>query len=104
MCCQPAVARAEPSKSLVLLLCDSCAADPLQGRPQCRPFLSGRNRARPSRQNHANRRSAAKLALGFHTSAVQLGNVFDDCQPETSPAELPATRFIGAIKTLEDAR
>jgi hypothetical protein len=33
---------------------------------------------RPDRQDHADRRATPQFAIGFDTSAVQLGDMFDD--------------------------
>ena len=108
MCSEPAAARTEPSKSLVLLLCDSCsrfavrsaaglANDPASRRPQSDGYKS------IDRQQDANGCSLSGLALGFHASAVQLRDVFDDGKSQTGPTEFPAAGFVSAVKAFEDA-
>src|SRR5207302_10536065 len=110
MCSQPAAACGERSKSLVLLLCDSCGSDE-SWRDGLRVVpLIGRDRARPSITRHvhgqkdSNGCSPARVTLGLHASAVQLRDMFDDCQPKTRAAELPAARFVSPVKAFEDAR
>ena len=53
---------------------------------------------------HADRRSFARLALGFDGAAMQLRDVFHDREAQAGSAQLAAAPFIGAIETLEDAR
>ena len=56
------------------------------------------------RKNHADRRPFAWLALRFGGAAMQLRDVFHDRETQARAAELAASRFVGAIKTLENAR
>src|SRR6266567_3256873 len=105
---QPAPACAERSKSLVLLLCDSSRFDQLWRDDRGAVPLIGRGKARLSIARHvrgkkdSNGCSPTRFTLGLHASAVQLRDVFDDCQSKTRAAELPAARFIGAIEALEN--
>src|SRR5207302_9257179 len=108
MCSQPAAACGERSKSLVLLLCDSCGSDESWRDDLGVVPLIGRDRARPSIPRHvhgqqdANGCSLSGLALGFCAAPMQLDNVFDDCQSKTGPAEFASAGFIGAVKAFED--
>src|SRR5260370_32622283 len=110
MCFQPAAACTERSKSLVLLLCDSCRFDQLWRDERSAVPLIGRGRARLSVAGHgrgkknSNGCSPARLTLGLHASAVQLRDMFDDCQPKTRATELPAARFVSPVKAFENAR
>jgi hypothetical protein len=109
MCSEPAAARTEPSKSLVLLLCDSYsrfavqsaagrANDPrIASPPQSDGYKS------IDRQQDANGCSFSGLALGFHASAVQLRDVFNDGKSQTGPTEFAAAGFVSAVKAFEDA-
>src|SRR5438128_4466456 len=116
---QPAAARGEASKSLMLLLCDSgrcnrfAAAEPelREGGCEALPQSSAGDRTlrRPQGaglqtrgQNHTNRRAAPELALGFYATAVQLGDMFHNCEPETGTAKLAASRFVSTIEALEN--
>ena len=45
----------------------------------------------------------SERALGFNASAMHLSDVLDDRQTQTGAAHFTATRFVGAIKALENA-
>src|SRR5205085_5278778 len=56
------------------------------------------------RESDANRRAAARLALGLNAAAVELRNMFHNRQPQPSAAELATARFVRAIESFEDPR
>src|SRR6476660_922415 len=57
---------------------------------------------RAIRQNNANGCALPQSTFGFHPAAVELCNMFDDRQAQTSAAELTAAGAIGAIKAFEN--
>ena len=57
------------------------------------------------RQNHANRRTILEFALGFDAAAVELGDMFHNCQTEAgAPNAIVAARFVDAVEALKNAR
>ena len=55
-------------------------------------------------QNHANCRAFPWFTFRLDAAAMQLRDVFDDCEAETGTGAIGAPRFVRAIKPFENAR